>query len=65
MMVLHKVAGFVLLAWRLGTILVQRCGIRNGRMFCIIKGRIKHVFYDKKRGKKRNEMKCLQYSTEY
>ena len=35
----------------------QCWAIRNGRMFCIIKWRIKHVFYNKKRGKKR-DMKC-------
>jgi hypothetical protein len=29
----------------------QRWAIRNGRMFCILKRRIKHVFYCKKRGK--------------
>jgi hypothetical protein len=27
-------------------------------MFCILKRRIKHVFYNKKRGKKRNTDKC-------
>jgi hypothetical protein len=32
-------------------------------MFGIIKGRIKHVFYGKKRGKKRSKMKCLKCST--
>src|SRR3989440_6301145 len=41
----------------------QCCGFRNGRMFGIIKGRIKHVFYGKKRSKKRNKMKCLKCST--
>src|SRR5271168_3650367 len=41
----------------------QCCGFRNGRMFGIIKGRIKHVFYGKKRSKKRNKVNCLKCST--
>jgi hypothetical protein len=36
----------------------QCCAIRNRRMFCNIKRRLKHVFYYKKRGKKPNEVKC-------
>jgi hypothetical protein len=36
------------------------CAIRNKRPFCILKRRLKHVFYNKKPNKKRIIMKCRQ-----